>query len=186
MEQHAGAAAAKRTCFIRRHDAQLRSVGAMAMSGWWDSIFGNLPPQSARPTSRGSTFGANYQALPTSANIEDRRSHINEYRSDTSSSPLSLNAQVLSNYPKGSHVYNVDQWRWLQKNMPDDLPTTPLPDPDFSLDPSIMARAKAQGPQERMAPWLQPAVIPPGPRSGPQFLPGMTLNSVPWGMGWGQ
>ena len=51
------------------------------MSGWQNSIFGNLPPTGepipsgppARPPSRGTTFGANYQGLPTSPNIDDRR-----------------------------------------------------------------------------------------------------------------
>jgi hypothetical protein len=66
------------------------------MSGWQDWIFGNLPPSPgepigpkgvgsfpsgppARPTSRGATFGANYQALPTSSHIDDRRQEPPNY-----------------------------------------------------------------------------------------------------------
>ena len=57
------------------------------MSGWLDSIFGNLPPTGepipsgppARPPSRGATFGANYQALPTSSRIDDRRQDPPDY-----------------------------------------------------------------------------------------------------------
>jgi hypothetical protein len=41
------------------------------MNGDENSIFSNLPPR--RPVSRGATFGMNYQALPTSRNVEDRR-----------------------------------------------------------------------------------------------------------------
>jgi hypothetical protein len=33
----------------------------------------------ARPTSRGATFGANYQALPTSSRIDDRRQEPTDY-----------------------------------------------------------------------------------------------------------
>src|SRR4029077_8065729 len=36
MEQHAVAAAAKRTCFIRRHDAQFLAAGAVAMTDYSD------------------------------------------------------------------------------------------------------------------------------------------------------
>jgi hypothetical protein len=44
------------------------------MTGWQDWIFGNLPPRPVRhPASHGSAFGMNYQPLPTSRNIEDRR-----------------------------------------------------------------------------------------------------------------
>ena len=44
------------------------------MSDWRDLIFGNLPSgPPARPPSRGATFGQNYQGLPTSQNIDDRR-----------------------------------------------------------------------------------------------------------------
>jgi hypothetical protein len=44
------------------------------MAGWQDWIFGNLPPQPVQhPASHGSAFGMNYQPLPTSRNIEDRR-----------------------------------------------------------------------------------------------------------------
>ena len=49
------------------------------MSGWEDWIFGNLPPMPARPTSRGSTFGANYQNLPTSSHIDDRSDQPTDY-----------------------------------------------------------------------------------------------------------
>jgi hypothetical protein len=41
---------------------------------WYNTIFGNLPPQPIHPASRGATFGANYQALPdTRLTIEDQR-----------------------------------------------------------------------------------------------------------------
>jgi hypothetical protein len=50
------------------------------MSGWLDTLFGNLPPSPpARPPSRGATFGANYQALPTSSHIDDRRQDPPDY-----------------------------------------------------------------------------------------------------------
>jgi hypothetical protein len=45
------------------------------MASWLESIFGNLPPPPARPTSRGALLGAGgYQQMPdTKSTIEDRR-----------------------------------------------------------------------------------------------------------------
>jgi hypothetical protein len=41
---------------------------------WQNQIFGNLPPPPVQhPASHGSAFGMNYQPLPTSLNIDDRR-----------------------------------------------------------------------------------------------------------------
>ena len=139
------------------------------MAGWWDSIFGSSTPPPAHPASRGATFGAAYQNMPDmKAGIEDRRTGGN-FPSAAVKQPLGLNAQILQNYPVGSHAYNVDQWQWLQKNMPDELPTMPLPDPGFSLDPSIMARAK-----------IQPH--PSWGQADPSWTPpGTTINSVPQG-----
>jgi hypothetical protein len=134
------------------------------MPGWDDEIFGNLPP--------------GYQGMPSSPNVEDRRAAgANNWNVDVpQSAPLDLNAQILSQYPPGTRAYSLDQYRWLQANMPQNPPTTPLPDPSFSLDPSILARIK-QTPWPSPY-WMQPATIPGGPRSGPR-LAGMTINSNP-------
>ena len=45
------------------------------MSGWLDTLFGNLPPQPARPTSRGALLGmGGYQQMPDAkASITDVR-----------------------------------------------------------------------------------------------------------------
>jgi hypothetical protein len=168
------------------------------MSGWWDSIFGNLPPMPSRPTSRGSTFGAAYQGMPSSANIEDRRTANNVFPSR----PHDQIHRMMVN-PFGQ-TYNMDQWDFLQRNMPQlaalKAPTTPLPDPSLSLDPSIMAQQRAMSPLKRMLYQDYPGgVMPPLPpsqggppnggpdlptpmpnagQSGPQF--GTTLNSFPW------
>ena len=163
------------------------------MSGWTDWIFGNLPPP-ARPSSRGALLGARYQNMPDmTAGIEDRRGGPDASPSTSLSPEAALNSQILSKYPPGSRVYNLDQWNWLQKNMPGDLPTTPLPDPDFSLDPSIMARVKAA---QNWAPgqedWISgptvnpsPGNLPPDtPRRGPQFSPDQLYGALrAWG-GW--
>jgi hypothetical protein len=43
------------------------------MSGLYDILFGNLPPPPAHPPSTGALLGMNYQTMPTSPNIDDRR-----------------------------------------------------------------------------------------------------------------
>ena len=134
------------------------------MSDWRDWIFGNLPPRPQQPTSRGALLGmGGYQNMPDmTAGIEDRRGDA----PDPSNAPkpslspeAAANAQILSRYPPGSHVYNPDAYEWLQKNMPGDLPTTP-----------IAGSPPTQAWTNNMDSYLQPAVIPSGPRSGSQFL----------------
>ena len=58
------------------------------------------------------------------------------------------------------------------------VPTTPLQDPDFSLDPSIIAqkwaaedRAQAARVAQAREKWRTENPLPTGPRGGPQFVP---------------
>jgi hypothetical protein len=128
------------------------------MPGYDDGIFGNLPP--------------GYAAMPVSPNIEDRRSGA-----PPADVPAN-NAQQQSIYIEpgfdlgapGTHVYDMDQWQWLQKHFPQNVPLTPLADPDFSLDPSIMAHARALQAKQQPLPsdsWhpYPETETPQGPRS---------------------
>ena len=149
------------------------------MSGWLDTLFGNLPPQPARPTSRGATFGAGYQDMPTSTNIEDRRAEGGGVGTSASSIPSAPPPRPLK--PGEYHSFNPQQWAWLQKNMPD-APKNPLPDPDFSPDPSIMARQQAMSPLKRYLYQEYPGgKLPPLPQSqgGPPQPPPMP---TPWSL----
>ena len=123
------------------------------MSGWLDSLFGNLPRPPARPTSRGATFGAGYQDMPTSTNIEDRR-YSDAPHSYAPSRPHDNNWESTNDYNKfdpGSFSAKFEDQeanrraaqQWARSNMPQTLSTQPLQDPNLSLDPSIMARMKA-------------------------------------------
>ena len=66
------------------------------MSGWLDWVFGNLPPPPRQPSSRGATFGANYQGLPTSSRIDDRRQDPTDQAYWMKRAPSTLGSQVLS------------------------------------------------------------------------------------------
>jgi hypothetical protein len=139
------------------------------MSGWLDSLFGNLPPPPSRPpmhpASRGATFGAKYQDMPMPKNMEVRS--IADF-----SVPPATDIVWKDKWLGPS----VPQWLWQKKNIPDNLPTTPLADPSLPLDPSIMARIKVL--QDSPAWNNMPA---PPVRNGPVSFGGTTLNSVPWG-----
>ena len=108
------------------------------MSGWLDSLFGNLPPPPSRPpmhpASRGATFGAKYQDMPMPKNMEVRS--IADF-----SVPPATDIVWKDKWLGPS----VPQWLWQKKNIPDNLPTTPLADPNLPLDPSIMAAGGPQG-----------------------------------------
>jgi hypothetical protein len=135
------------------------------MSGWLDTLFGNLPPQPKRPPSRGATFGAAYQDMPTSQNIDDRTvpgANVFPSRPHDQLRRMQVN-------PFGQ-TYNSDQWDYLQNHLPGGQPpTTPLQDPDTVLDPSIMAHIRAAQPQQPVPYWMQPNKLPGGPRTGPQI-----------------
>lgn len=73
--------------------------------------------------------------------------------------------------------------QWAQRNLPAQLPTTPLEDPSAAPDPSIVAhiRAARAAQMKQYLPNL-PSPMPPG--GNPlvdDSVPGTTLNSVPWG-----
>ena len=127
---------------------------------------------------------ARYQAMPTSPNIEDRRgqprpppdpSQQYTYGGGPDYDPWAVPIPHRSIPPP-----NPDQARYLQAHLPT-IPLTPLRDPDFSLDPSIMAQIRA--PRERAAAqaqaqaqaqarekWQRENPLPTGPRGGPQLL----------------
>lgn len=157
------------------------------MAGLLDWLLGTSPPP-ARPTSRGATFGAGYQGMPTSANIEDRRGV-----GPLPSRPHDLDAESRSRYNPFGQRYSMDQWAYLQNAMPQGQPpTTQLQDPNFSLDPSILAQVKAARLaryQAQMPSWARtgdpnlptPMPEPPqGGQRGPQAI-GTTINSYPAG-----
>jgi hypothetical protein len=163
-----------------------------AVVSWWDSIFGSKTPQPAHPQSRNPLHEA-YPTMPyMTAPIEDRRGEHAMDPPGPPSATWAANQSILSRYPPGSHVYDHDQWEWLQAHMPQDRPAGPLLDPDATPDPSIVAniraadaRANEQGLRDIEA--LRRADLPspmqPDPRRGPQIssAPGTTLNSNPWG-----
>lgn len=78
---------------------------------------------------------------------------------------------------------------WAQQNMPAQLPLTPIEDPSAAPDPSITAQIRAaQAAQaakmKQYLPSNLPSPMQPDPsRRSPlaDDVPGMTLNSVPWG-----
>lgn len=89
---------------------------------WLDSLWGDSPPPSPprHPSSRGAFLGMNYQAMPDmTAPIEDQRGNIPDTLPPLQGEAAE-NAEVLSRYPPGSHVYTKEAYDWLQKNMPDD------------------------------------------------------------------
>ena len=125
-----------------------------------------------------------YQDMPTSPNIEDRRGQPRpvidaEYSAfqPTEAQPFPpMRTRLPSEIPSPT----PDQTRWLQAHM-STVPLTPLQDPNFSLDPSIMAQKRA--PQERAAAlqqaraqtaareqWRKANPLPTGPRAGPNLL----------------
>ena len=107
------------------------------MAGVWETLFGSSPPP-AHPASRGMTFGANYQGMPASQNIEDRTAPgANVFPSRPHDQ---LNRNRIGPY---GQTYNLDQYSWLQNNLPGGQPpTTSLQDPNLALDPSITANIK--------------------------------------------
>lgn len=163
------------------------------MAGPFDWLFGGSTPPPARPTSQGATFGASYQGMPASTNIEDRRTEGGGVGASALGIPSAPPPRPLQ--PGEYHSFNPQQWAWLQKNMPDaDAPKNSLPDPDFSPDPSIMARQQTMPPLKRYLYQEYPGgKLPPLPQSqgGPPQPPptptpwsvlGTTLNSVPGDM----
>ena len=151
--------------------------------GWWDSIFGTSTSQPAHPQSRNPLREA-YPMMPyMTAPIEDRRG---EHAMDPlGPSTWTANQSFFARPSSGSHVYNHDQWEWLQAHMPQNRPAGPLFDPDATPDPSIVAniraadkRANEQGLRDIEA--MQPPDQPPRP-SRPNSIMGTTLNSNPWG-----
>ncbi len=155
------------------------------MPTWWDSLFGDVPmPQ--HPQSRNPLREA-YPTMPNmTAPIEDRRSEHAKDPAGPPSPAWTINQSILSRYPPGSHVYDRDQWEWLQAHMPQERPQGRLPDPDEIPDPSIVARLSAAqaAAAGRPNPLYGrnsdlPSPMQPDPRRGPQFssVPGMTLNA---------
>jgi hypothetical protein len=152
------------------------------MKGWLESIFGS-PQPPAHPASRGSLMGlGGYQDMPTSQNIEDRRS--NEIYNYVPSRPHDLNWESTNDYnpfdpaPFFARV-NVERAgrSWADTNMPVRLATTPLPDPDFiSADPSIVAHQRAwEDMMARAYPpnWQGPS-LPDGSERGPRVAGPLT------------
>ena len=139
------------------------------MAGWWDSLFGSSTPQPAHPASRGALLGAAFQGMPSSSNVEDRRTvgsysylpsrpHDRNFASTNPFSPFDPNT-----FDAEREAFHARQW--ANSHMPQTLPTRPMVDPSQAPDSSIMARIKAwqsQGQDEN-----EPM--------------GMTLNSVPQG-----
>ena len=139
------------------------------MAGWWDSIFGSSPQLAAHPASRGATFGASYQGMPASSNVEDRRTvgsysylpsrpHDRNFASTNPFSPFDP-----STFDEEREAFHARQW--ANSHMPQDLPPGPMVDPSQAPDPSIMAKIKAWQGQVRDE--NEPV--------------GTTLNSVPQG-----
>ena len=98
------------------------------MAGWWDSLFGPATPPPARPTSRGATFGAGYQGLPTSSRIDDQRRGPTPY-------------PFLMTHPAGPND-DYEDWdrsqmaatHYSPSSLSGGLPTTSLPGRDPMLD----------------------------------------------------
>ena len=58
------------------------------MTGWLDTLFGNLPPQPKRPAPREAMLGmGGYQDMPTSPNIDDRRAQGPDYAAGIKGAP---------------------------------------------------------------------------------------------------
>jgi hypothetical protein len=77
-----------------------------------------------------------------------------------------------------SHPPTAEQNAWTSMHMPQNLPTTPLADPNAAPDPGVLARQR-----------MPPSPLPQSPMNMwfPSFHqpPGMTINSTPLSQGWG-
>jgi hypothetical protein len=136
-----------------------------------------------------------WQDLPVSNNIQDMT-----YGPQLPVAPWSMGPQMprwapptplqqLSTGPRPP--LSAAQNRWLQQNMPEQLPTTPLPDPSAPQFVTQGSSTLGHWQQNANGSWTHnpgqaeqagysmppPAPLPPAPgRPGPAFIPGPLSN----------
>jgi hypothetical protein len=149
------------------------------MPSWLESLFGPPPPPPpSRPPSRGAMFGMNYQTLPTSQRIVDRRQDPFDYAYWMQRAPSTLASQVLGEDKAYQSSMSYGSTRPGEADPMTLAANDPLLSTDMGSDvapysPSFRPNWKA--PPSRQAPYQRFDVGPnlPRPSSGSAFDPEM-------------
>lgn len=151
------------------------------MPSWWDSLFGDVP-MPARPTSRGATLGASFRDMPSSSNIEDRRSKGQDYTVDMQKSRGGFSEDYQPSHMGGLSPWKEDQFFGYDPLVAAPLTATGRKAADKLIVPGAYAPSFPPNLRAPSQPSFPSDFNIPNPSFGPSGLPYLGAH-LPWGPG---